>query len=210
MNTDHWFLLAYWILFSGIHHVMATENFKSFSRRTMGNKYKYYSLIYSLIAFFTLGLVLNRQLTITSPLANINPWLRFLLGFPMGVAGLTLMFLSMQKYFLNLSGIGIFFPDKPLSSLEIRGVHRLVRHPLYLGTLLFTWSLLFLFPYLSNLLACVAITIYTIVGIRSEERKLFAVYGAEYSGYCKNTPRLIPDFPTFKKIKDPTQYANSS
>jgi len=72
--------------------------------------------------------------------------------------------------------------------LELGGLHRYIRHPLYLGTLLVVWSLFLFFPSLSNVLACFMITAYTLAGIRLEERKLLQEFGEDYAaiaGKCR-------------------------
>jgi protein-S-isoprenylcysteine O-methyltransferase Ste14 len=76
--------------------------------------------------------------------------------------------------------------------LEQGGLHRYVRHPLYFGTLLFIWSLFFIYPYLNNLLACIVITGYTVFGAMLEEKKLVAEFGEKYVDYKKQVPMLIP------------------
>jgi protein-S-isoprenylcysteine O-methyltransferase Ste14 len=76
--------------------------------------------------------------------------------------------------------------------LEQGGLHRYVRHPLYFGTLLFVWALFFVFPYLNNLLACIIITIYTLIGATLEEKKLVKQFGEQYISYKRQVPMLIP------------------
>src|SRR5882724_486658 len=72
--------------------------------------------------------------------------------------------------------------------LELGGLHRYVRHPLYLGTLLSVWGLFLFFPLLSNLLACIMITLYTLLGIRLEEKKLLLQFGETYASYRRKVP----------------------
>jgi protein-S-isoprenylcysteine O-methyltransferase Ste14 len=102
------------------------------------------------------------------------------------------MGISIRKYFFKLSGIGVFCHDQRQVSLELCGIHKYLRHPLYLGTLLFAWSLLLFFPLLSNLLACVVMTTYVLLGIQSEEKKLLIIFGVNYQNYRSKTPALIP------------------
>jgi protein-S-isoprenylcysteine O-methyltransferase Ste14 len=90
--------------------------------------------------------------------------------------------------------VSVFWRKEVGGVLETGGLHRYVRHPLYLGTLLLIWSLFLFFPLLSNLLGCMAITLYTLAGIRLEERKLLLRFGSMYADYCKRTPMLIPRF----------------
>ena len=102
------------------------------------------------------------------------------------------MSISIFKYFTLLSGIRSIYLATPPAELKLDGIHKYVRHPLYLGTLLFTWGLYFIYPFLNNLIAVVAITIYVLVGIKLEEKKLVKEFGNDYTVYIKKVPALIP------------------
>jgi len=78
------------------------------------------------------------------------------------------------------------------STLQQSGLHKYVRHPLYLGTLLFIWGLVLIFPSLSNFIAVIVITIYIHIGIILEEKKLKLQFGECYIEYSKKVPGLIP------------------
>jgi protein-S-isoprenylcysteine O-methyltransferase Ste14 len=193
INADHWTIMGYWILFSIVHHFTASEKIKAVCRLYMHAGFRYYRLIYSLIAILTLSFVMYKQFTIKSFGLGIAPWLKNFIGIPFGELGIGLMGVSIYKYFFKLSGISIFFHENSSGSLELHGIHKYVRHPLYLGTLLFIWSLFLFFPLLSNLQACVVITLYVLIGIRSEERKLVTLFGQDYESYRHKTPGLIPN-----------------
>lgn len=97
-----------------------------------------------------------------------------------------------------LSGVAVFTKqDKDQTPLQ-QGINAHMRHPLYSGTLLVLWALFFLFPFLNNLIACTVITVYTLIGIRLEERKLVSEFGESYRSYQQNVPMLIPSFYRFK------------
>lgn len=72
------------------------------------------------------------------------------------------------------------------------GLHKIVRHPLYLGTFIFIWGIFIAFPYLSWLISSLIITVYTLIGIRFEEAKLRKEFGAQYDEYCKRVPMILP------------------
>ena len=201
MNVNHWILLGYWSLFSLLHHGMATEIFKARCRSVMGTGFKYYRLLYSLIAIISLSFVLIWQFSISSPDLGISTWLKYLVGLPVGILGIFMMGASIRKYFFNLSGIGILFYDNSSGSLEFHGLNKYVRHPLYLGTIFFIWSIFILVPLLSNLIASAVITIYIMVGIQFEERKLMLIFGQAYDSYRRKTPKLLPNlrFPRILK-----------
>ncbi len=47
---------------------------------------------------------------------------------------------------------------------------------------------------MNNLIAVVAITVYTLIGISFEEGKLVKEFGAGYNEYKKRVPKLVPRF----------------
>jgi protein-S-isoprenylcysteine O-methyltransferase Ste14 len=63
---------------------------------------------------------------------------------------------------------------------------------LYSSTLLFAWSFFFFQPFLSNLISCSIVTIYTVAGTYFEEQKLLKTFGEEYKKYVSRVPMLIP------------------
>ena len=104
------------------------------------------------------------------------------------------MFISIKKYFLLLSGVRSIYEAVPRAELKVEGIHRYVRHPLYLGTILFVWGLFFIFPLLNNLIAVVLLTVYVFIGIGFEEKKLIKEFGKKYEEYISAVPMLLPNF----------------
>ena len=117
-------------------------------------------------------------------------------------SGLILMLICIRKYFMNLSGLRSLFIENFSNKLQVSGVHRYIRHPLYLGTFAFIWGLFLLLPYLSLLIANIVITVYTLIGIELEEKKLIAEFGESYAKYQSNVPRLIPFFKPKRELKN--------
>ena len=74
--------------------------------------------------------------------------------------------------------------------LQIHGLYRWVRHPLYSAGLLFIW----LTPVMtaSVLALNLGLTAYIYVGSVFEERRLIAEFGQPYREYQRRVPRLIP------------------
>jgi protein-S-isoprenylcysteine O-methyltransferase Ste14 len=70
------------------------------------------------------------------------------------------------------------------------GAYAIVRHPLYLFSLLILWAIpdMSLRSAVLNLL----VTAYFVVGSIFEERKLVAVFGEPYQRYQRRVPRLVP------------------
>jgi len=169
--ADHWILLGAWALFGFTHSLMAREWFISLCRSVMGRYFAYYRLIYSGIALLSLAAVLVWQFSLPAIMLAPPPLFRWLIGLPGGLLGIVLMGKCIHTS---------------------KGIHRYVRHPLYLGTLLLIWSLFLFFPSLGNFIACGMITLYTLIGIRLEESKLLRQFGQAYADYRRQTPMLIP------------------
>jgi methanethiol S-methyltransferase len=192
--NDHILLFVGWILFALIHHILANGRFKAYSRRQLGIFFKYYRLMYSIIAVVTLCMVMTLQISVQTITLNIPRVIAVTFAIPTGITGLCVMGICLSKYFFRLSGVQVLYGQPTSAKLETTGIHKHIRHPLYLGTLLFAWSLFLCFPLLSNLIACVSVTTYTLIGIRSEEQKLITLFGDDYKRYQQQTPMLIPRF----------------
>jgi Putative protein-S-isoprenylcysteine methyltransferase len=185
----HIILAILWVLYGVLHSLLAT----SWVKRVFGHS-RYYTFMYSVFATLSLAAILVYQLSIPPISLWIMPlWAQLLLLLPL-LAGLFIMAALIKKYFFALSGISAFYKNQAPVKLELDGWHRYVRHPLYAGTLLFIWSLFFIFPLLSNLIACTIITLYTLAGTVLEEKKLVAQFGEAYSHYQQRVPMLIPSF----------------
>lgn len=189
---NHIILVALWLLFGVLHSVLAAEWFKRLMQRRLGGGYKYYNFAYSVFAILTLIGILIFQFNMPSRLLYVaRGWVKLLLWLPV-LAGLLIMLVVIKKYFFSLSGISVFYKHQPPVALELGGLNRYVRHPLYFGTLLFVWGLFFVFPFLNGLLACIVITGYTLLGARLEEKKLVVQFGEQYVLYKEKVPMLVP------------------
>ena len=192
LNQFHFLLLLYWLLYSAVHSLMAGIWFKKGVQKLTGSYYKYYRLFYSIFAAITLILLLIYQFSRTSPALYETQTVHYLLAIPLVIVGMIVMGICIRKYFVNLSGVDVFIKSAKPGTLEKTGLHAYVRHPLYSGTLLFVWALFIIFPWVSNLIAAAVITLYTLIGIRIEEQKLFQEFGESYRSYASSVPMLIP------------------
>jgi methanethiol S-methyltransferase len=199
MIFNHIILATVWIIYCVLHSVLATERVKKKMRKILDD-YKWYRIWYSLFAlFFLIALILYQVRLPTIQLFSLNKVI-LASGMILCVTGLFLMIVCIRKYFMNLSGLRNLFVDNFSNELQITGVHRYVRHPLYLGTFAFIWGLFLLLPYLSLLIANIIITGYTLVGIELEERKLVAEFGDRYIKYRTVVPRLFPSFKAKQEV----------
>ena len=196
---NHLLLIFFWILYYAVHSILASTSVKVFFKKKLQEYFRYYRLSYSIFATITLGWLLYFQYSFES-LILIKPFpIKYFATLFLILPGIIIMFISIKKYFMLLSGIRSIFTPVPASELKINGIHRFVRHPLYSGTILFVWGLFFVFPFLNNLIAAVLLTLYVLIGIVFEEKKLKNEFGKNYEEYISKVPVLIPDFRKRKK-----------
>lgn len=192
MVMEHVLIVVWWIIFGVWHSVFAAPGVKQFAQQRMGRYYKWYRPIYSVIALVQTVLIIVYLFSVESIYLWENSPATISVFVILALAGLVVMAVSVKKYFFNLSGIEVLYKKRQEPVLETSGLHEYVRHPLYGGTLLFAWSVFLIFPLLSFLLTCIAMTIYTLIGIQLEEKKLQDFFGQQYRVYKNNVPMIIP------------------
>lgn len=196
MILNHIILAMLWVIYCILHSALASEWFKRKLRKRI-KYYEWYRLWYTVFSFVFLIVLLYYQIiTPTIKLFVAAKWL-LICGAVIGLSGLVLMAVCIRKYFMSLSGLRSLVIENYSNELQITGIHKYMRHPLYLGTFAFIWGMFLFFPYLSLLVANVIITVYTLIGIGLEEQKLINEFGDSYIKYRAAVPRLIP----FLKLK---------
>jgi len=84
--------------------------------------------------------------------------------------------------------------------LVISGPYRLIRNPMYLGTLLIGLGIILaLFAWWINFIFLAVFLWIYMPQIRHEEQILSQRFGQDYQAYCKKTPRLFPTVPAWFK-----------
>ncbi len=121
---------------------------------------------------------------------------RFLLP-DVGVFGYLLLFAG-----LSLDIIAIFTLRRSYSQtaqtrpenqkLITHGIFRLIRDPIYLGVMLFSFSAPLILRSLLGFLIMIALVPMVIYRIRIEEKVLAKKFGREYEEYARKTKRFIP------------------
>ncbi|MBI3739244.1 MAG: isoprenylcysteine carboxylmethyltransferase family protein [Chloroflexi bacterium] len=183
-----------------VHSLLASIQFKDFLRGKLGigimRAYRFSYNIFSVITFAPI-LVLMKVLPDRPFYAVAPPWMYFMLA-GQGLAILCLLITFLQTDALSFVGLRQFVEDEKPSALVMNGFYRLVRHPLYLFSLLFIW----LSPVMTfnMLIVWVSLTAYLFIGAYFEERKLLREFGSAYANYKSRTPMMIPGL-IFKRNK---------
>jgi len=178
-----------------LHSFLASKGFKNRAEQAFGPWVKrYYRLFYNLVAAASLlpifWLVWRSS---DYPLYLIPvPFVFITLLLQAAAAGCALAAL-LQTGILDFLGLAqpLEGAVKPSSPVET-GFYRWMRHPVYTFGLLFIW----LTPMMTvNLLAFyLSATVYILVGIYFEERKLLEEFGQPYADYRSRTPMLFPPY----------------
>jgi methanethiol S-methyltransferase len=190
---EHILLAILWILYGVLHSLFANRKVKEKAAMLMGKNFRFYRLFYSLFALVTFVLILVYLLSIRSPHFYESTLFTKLLGVTVSLFGLVIMSVCIAKYFVHLSGITSLYKSMPRPAvLQITGIHKYVRHPLYLGTFIFIWGLFILIPNRAMLITDVVITVYTLIGMHFEEQKLISEFGEQYKLYKSRVPKIIP------------------
>jgi protein-S-isoprenylcysteine O-methyltransferase Ste14 len=137
MLSSHLLLALAWIGYFIIHSLMAHMPVKNWFREKMGPSYKFYRLVYSICALALLFPLLYWQICIPSPrLWAEIPFIRIPATL-FTVVGFLGAVICLKNYLVSTEGFKDLFFEGLKPELQIRGLHRIVRHPLYLSTFIF-------------------------------------------------------------------------
>jgi protein-S-isoprenylcysteine O-methyltransferase Ste14 len=98
-----------------------------------------------------------------------------------------LRFLGFRQVKAYLNGDSLPLPTE---NLQIKGLYRFVRHPLYLFSIVSIWSVSSMADVYLGF--CIGATLYFVVGSLYEERRLIKTFGEPYINYQQRVPWLIP------------------
>lgn len=198
--ADIFIIILLFTLFAFSHTLLASNKTKLALVEKLGAKIAFYRLFYNLssllffIVFYTVA-----------PKPNV---IVYDLLFPFDIITFALQVLSLiglvwatkpinLKEFLGTAQIERYLRGEykvedldETQTLKIEGAFKIVRHPIYLFSILFlgfrpTMSLFYFVLF-------ICIVIYFYVGSIYEERKLVEKFGDEYMEYQKRVPRLFP------------------
>ena len=175
-----------------LHSLLASLGFKSLLRRSLGDGFmKFYRLLYNLLAVVSILPVLYLMVSLPDKtLYQVPvPW-NYLMLAGQGLSVLFLLVAVLQTDVLSFAGLRQLMEEEKTGNLITNGLYRSVRHPLYT----FSLSIVWLSPSMSinSFFVYVGLTIYVLIGIFFEERKLLREFGQAYTQYKSMTPMLIP------------------
>jgi methanethiol S-methyltransferase len=187
-------------LFAFSHSALASNKVKTTAAEKLGDRIAFYRLFYNVssLIFFAAFYVL-------APKPDV---VVYDLQFPFDIFVFALQVLSLAgliwaakaiklKEFSGIAQILRFMNGQydiadldEKQNFQIVGANKIVRHPIYLFSILFlafrpTMNLFYL-------VTSICITVYFYIGSFYEEKKLVQKFGDEYLLYMKNVPRIFP------------------
>ncbi len=179
------------ITFAAIHSILASTHLKEIIHKKVGRQYRNYRLLYNLLslALFIWVMLAYRH----------SPVLYFVPGFWSLFMYLLQMILAIALFkCLQQTNVSDFLGFKQLKQQNIKaklvtdGFYGVVRHPLYLLSILFLVSN----PVMTAqwMLLTICSSIYFIIGARIEEKRFLNDFGDEYRLYKQAVPFLLPKF----------------
>ncbi len=183
-------------MWCAIHSGMICLKVTEYLKLRLGNYFRFYRLIYNLVAIVTIIPVISFGDSIEGSL--IFQWEGYLLILQILLLAISIfLFIAGAKHYdiFQFLGIRQIWTGRSHSvitkggELKTDGILSVTRHPWYLAAILLIWSREF---DLSVLITNIILTLYLIIGTLLEEQKLFYEYGESYRKYQKKVSMLIP------------------
>jgi protein-S-isoprenylcysteine O-methyltransferase Ste14 len=182
-----------WLSFGFVHSLLARASSKRLLQPLFGRAYRF---SYNLFSILHIGLVvIGGQLVLGANSAEFELGNAFsFLAAACQVAGIIVIVLSLTQYDLGrFAGVTQLFRGNDLSDdeepLHITGMHRYVRHPLYMGAYLYLLGgAVSDFGLQTAIWGC----LYLGIGTWFEERSLVSQYGRVYVKYKEKVPAVFP------------------
>ncbi len=191
MLEAYWYLILGWGIFYTLHSLLASILVKKWVEHHLPFINNSYRLWYNSFAVITLALLMAYHSYLPSEIFFVSNLLLRGIAVVLSFSGIAITWIAFKNY-NTAEFLGLKAENPQKASLATEGLHRLVRHPLYLGVILFFLGWWLWESSLKNLIALLALWIYLVIGIYLEEQKLIIYFGEAYKNYQKKVKKLIP------------------
>ena len=189
------FLTIGWVVYYALHTILADFQVKKYVYSKVPKLKDWYRLIYNILALSGLSLLIYFSFLQETLLWEFQTW-HWIPALITGIPGLIIMGQSAITFdlpeFFGLKKSEAMDKGASEEGLIQTGLYAYVRHPLYIGTILFVLSIVFLFPLVSLGIFFISMLLYLPIGIHFEEKKLIREYGQSYIDYRQKVKSLIP------------------
>ena len=196
LSAKHFYVLLGWVVWCTLHSALISVTVTEWMKRALGGGFRFYRLFYCAFSVATLVplMYLSHESGETPLFSWTGPWA--LVQFLLIALPLYLFFAGGRRYswarllgFAQIREGGAATPPDRAAPLVVSGIHRIVRHPWYLGGILLVWAQELSLPTIMNNLV---ISGYFVVGSYLEELKLVREFGDQYRNYQQTVPILFP------------------
>lgn len=187
-----------WVFWCAMHSILIDPVMLRRIKTHFSDLTRYYRLLYNGLSLVTLvPLIILTKLTKGPVIVSWEGYAGFMRLIFLVIA--LLLFRGGAKkydlqYFLGIKQLRTGEEHLLLSEKEEfidTGIFAVTRHPWYLGSLFFIWSMLAQYTLPVFLAACI-LSVYLVIGTILEERKIVAQYGASYCHYRRRVSMLFP------------------
>ena len=182
-----------WVLWCTLHSTLISTTVTDFAKKKLGGSFRFYRLFYNVVSLVTLiPLVYYSHMLREAPVFRWEGPLVIVQVFLLVVS--IYLFVSGGRHyswarFLGISQVKAGSSLADSSTFVVSGIHRIIRHPWYLGGILIVWAQDLS---VSTILINMILNVYFIVGSFLEERKLLLEFGEKYGEYQQTVSMLVP------------------
>jgi len=182
------------VLFGLQHSVMARKSFKKSITKVLPDYFE--RSFYVLASNLAMTAMLLFWQPITAPIWSIDNIYLETAIYAIFVIGCLVVVYSLwiidHFEYIGLRQIYFHIRKEAYRSIEFKmpTIYKHIRHPMYLGTLMVFWAT----PHmtLGHLFLALGMTLYTLIGVRFEEKDLHVLYGDTYRQYKQTAGMLFP------------------
>ena len=196
ISVKYLYAVLGWVLWCTLHSTLISTTVTDFAKTKLSGGFRFYRLFYNVVSLVTLIPLVYYSHTLRE--APIFRW--------EGSLGIVQVFLLAASVYLFVAGgrhyswarfwgISQIKAEQAGRSLDdsstfvVSGIHRIIRHPWYIGGILIVWAQDLS---ASTILINMVISVYFMIGAVLEERKLVLEFGEKYREYQRTVSMLFP------------------
>lgn len=185
-----------WVLWCTLHSILISITVTDFAKKKLGSSFRFYRLFYNFVSLVTLiPLAYYSHMVRETPVFRWEGSLRVVQVFLLAISVYLFVAGGRNYSWARLWGISQIKEGRAGRSLTgnntfvVSGIHRIIRHPWYLGGILIVWAQDLS---ASTILVNMVISVYFMIGAVLEERKLVIEFGEKYCEYQRTVSMLFP------------------
>lgn len=197
VSVNYFYAAAGWVLWCAFHSALISITVTEYMKRKLGNGFRFYRIIYNTVSVSTLIPLLyySRMIREAPVFSWEGPWVivRILL-----LTAAIYLFVAGGRHYswAQFSGVAQIRAGQADGSLcdcdsfVVSGIHRIIRHPWYLGGIMIVWAENLSIS--TILINNIIISVYFVIGSFLEDRKLVHQFGDQYREYQQSVSMLFP------------------